>query len=160
MTSNTLPDNKILLTPDGHKSLIEEYENLTKNKRPEIVEEIQKSRELGDLSENGYYHAAREKQSFIEGRIREIEDILKRVEVVDEVSASAKFIGLGAKVKLEMQKNTIEFHLVGPTEVNSAINKISHESPIGKALLGKKVGDIVEVEAPVGKIIYKVIEIN
>lgn len=154
-------DNQIVMTQEGYDTLKREYEDLVNVKRPDVVKDIKQSRELGDLSENGYYHAAREKQSFIEGRIREIEDILKRVKVqnINSISKSDEVI-LGSRVKLEMQKQNVIFHLVDSTEVDMTQNKISHESPIGLALLGKKVGDTVEVSAPMGKIVYKIVDIN
>lgn len=155
-------DNKILFTKEGLEELKKEYEKLTKVERPEVLEELQNARALGDLSENGMYSAARDKQAFIEGRIREIEDLLKRAEVAENKNgkSSKKEVSLGHKVVIETQKSQIEYSLVGAEEVNFAENKISHESPLGQALLGKKVGDIVEVNAPAGVVKYKVIEIK
>lgn len=151
---------KILLTKHGYDTLVEEYEELTQKRRPQVVEDIQKARELGDLSENGYYSAAREKQAFVEGRIKEIEDILKRVSIIEEDANTSNIVGLGSKVKVEIQKQTVEYHIVGPTEVDSAKGKISHESPIGKALIGKKCGDVVKVTAPMGDLSYKIVDIK
>lgn len=154
-------DNKILLTKEGLATIEKEYEDLTKNQRPAILEELQSARALGDVSENGMYSAAREKQSFIEGRIRELEDIIKRAEVAADVSETPKgMVSIGRTVLLETQKDRIAYSLVGAEEVNFAENKISHESPLGQALIGKKVGDIVEVKAPAGVVKYKVIEVK
>lgn len=154
-------DNKILLTKEGLATIQQEYEDLTKVQRPAILEELQSARALGDVSENGMYSAAREKQSFIEGRIRELEDILKRAEVAEDVAkAPHGTVSVGRTVILETQKDKITYSLVGAEEVNFAENKISHESPLGQALLGKKVGDIVEVKAPAGIVKYKVIEVK
>jgi transcription elongation factor GreA len=154
-------DNKILFTKEGLVAIQEEYEDLTKNQRPTVLEELQSARALGDVSENGMYSAAREKQSFIEGRIREIEDILKRAEVAKDVSSTPSgMVAVGRTIVLETQKDKITYSLVGAEEVNFAENKISHESPLGQALIGKKVGDIVEVKAPAGVVKYKVIEVK
>lgn len=150
---------KILLTPDGYKALQEELKDLTENQRPKIVEEIQKARELGDLSENGMYSAAREKQSFIEGRVREVEEILKRAEIKKN-SLSTKIVGLGSKVLLELTKQKVRYHIVGAEEVDFSQNKISHESPLGSILMGKKLGETVELEAPAGRIKYRIVDIG
>ncbi len=160
MTKQTLAENRIYLTPTGYQALIEEHKDLTQNKRPSIVDDIRKARDLGDLSENGYYHAAKEKQSFIEGRIREIEEMLKRVQVIENPVKGKNVVEVGSKVLVEIQSKTVEFHIVGSNEVNSGLNKISHESPIGSALIGKKEGELVEVNVPAGKIVYKIIEIK
>jgi transcription elongation factor GreA len=160
MKKRNLTDNKIFLTPSGYQDLLVEYNDLTKNKRPAIVNDITKARDMGDLSENGYYHAAKEKQSFIEGRIREIEEILKKVEVIENPIKGINIVSLGSKVVVEIQSKTVEFHIVGSNEVDSALNKISHESPIGSALMGKKEGEYIEITVPAGKIVYKIIEIK
>lgn len=160
MTQNNKNKNKIVLTEEGLISLQEEYRVLTEVERPEILASIQEARSMGDLSENGMYTAAREKQSFIEGRIRELEDILKKVEVVDSKLSGGNIIGLGSRVKIETQLQEIEYHIVGPEEVNMASGKISHESPLGQALIGKKVGDIIQFTAPVGTVKYKVLEVK
>ena len=149
-----------MLTELGHKNLLQEYKNLVEVQRPAIVDQIRKARELGDLSENGMYHAAREKQSFLEGRIREIEDIIKNVDVVKKVGGKNEKIQVGSKVFLETSQKKIEYHIVGGEEVNISENRISHESPLGKALLDRKVGDIVRIETPSGNVKYKVIAIS
>lgn len=154
-------DNKILFTKEGFEEIKKEFENLKNVERPAVLEELQNARGLGDLSENGMYSAARDKQSFVEGRIRELEDIIKRAEVADTTSkASVGTVSVGRTVLLETQKNQISYSLVGAEEVNFAENKISHESPLGQALIGKKVGDIIEVNAPAGVVKYKVIEVK
>lgn len=145
---------KILLTKQGFVDLKKEYEDLVNNQRPEIVAEIKRSRELGDLSENGAYTAARERQSFVEGRIQELEDILKRAEVVEK-SVDGTVVP-GSLVTLRVNGMKVEYMIVGAGEADSAMKKISHESPLGKALLGKKAGDTVKVSAPVGEVEYKI----
>lgn len=154
-------DNKILFTKEGFIAIQKEYEELTTKERPEVLEELQSARALGDVSENGMYSAAREKQSFIEGRIRELEDIMKRAEVAENAPNGGNgTVSVGRTVILETQQNKIKYSLVGAEEVNFAENKISHESPLGQALIGKKVGDIIEVNAPAGVVKYKVIEVK
>jgi len=145
---------KILLTKQGFVDLKKEYEDLVNNQRPEIVAEIKRSRELGDLSENGAYTAARERQSFVEGRIQELEDILKRAEVVEK-SVDGTVVP-GSLVTLRVNGMKVEYMIVGAGEADSAMKKISLESPLGKALLGKKAGDTVKVSAPVGEVEYKI----
>lgn len=154
-------DKKILFTKEGLEEIKKEYEDLVNVQRPAILEELQNARALGDLSENGMYSAAREKQSFIEGRIREIEDIMKKAEVVEESEVGQKtIVDLGANVTLETQQQKVVYSVVGAEEVDFDKNRISHESPLGKALIGKKVGDIVEVNAPAGVVQYKIVSIQ
>ena len=159
MTDTKQKDNKILVTPEGYKALKVEYDNLVNIQRPANVDMIIRAREMGDLSENGMYSAAKEKQSFIEGRILEIEEILKKVEIVEKVSGSKQKVDVGSKVTVNITQKDIVFHIVGGEEVDSTQNKISHESPLGAALMGKSVGDQVEVDAPAGKVSYKIIKI-
>lgn len=151
--------NDVYLTQDGLEKLKSEYDGLTKVKRKEIAEKIAAARELGDLSENTAWQQAREEQSFIEGRIEELEEIFRNVKIiVDERSGGV--ISLGSKVKLHIDGDMEEFHIVGAPEADPKQRKISHESPLGKALLGKKVGDIVEIDAPLGKVKYKIVAIS
>lgn len=158
MTANINNDNKILMTKEGYDNLVKEYKKLTEVDRPAVVADIQNARAMGDLSENGMYSGAREKQSFIEGRIKEVEHILKNAQIAD--TAPKGSIGIGSKVTIQSPAQTVEYHLVSSEEVDFKNNKISHESPIGQALLGKKVGDTFEVEAPAGKVQYKIVEIK
>lgn len=149
---------KVLMTKEGHQALLNEYKKLIEKDRPAVVKAIQDARAMGDLSENGMYTGAREKQSFLEGRIKEVEDLLKRAEVVS--IDTKKGIGLGSSVLLETQTQKVEYTIVGAEEVDFTKNKISHQSPLGQALIGKKVGDSFDVVAPVGIIKYKIIEIK
>lgn len=150
--------NKILLTKEGYEDLQNELKDLKEVVLPEVVAQLQEARSMGDLSENGMYTAMREKQSLTQGRIYEIEDILKRASIVNTDSAS--IIDIGSKVLLESEKHKVEYSIVGVEEVDMASGKISHESPIGQALMGKKPGDIIEVTVPVGKLKYKIIDIK
>ena|SRR3990167_6777243 len=152
--------NEVLFTKEGLEELKTEYDKLVNKQRPAILEELQSARSLGDLSENSMYHAARERQSFIEGRIREVEELLKKAKVSKTSSKKGGQIGLGKRVTLEIQKKKIDFHIVGPEEVDTAKNKISHESPLGSALMGRGIGDLIDVQTPSGKMQYKVIDIS
>jgi transcription elongation factor GreA len=151
-------NEKIFLTPEGLEKIKEEYEELTTKRRQEIALRIQKARELGDLTENAEYDAAREEQATVEGRIAELEELMKRAEVVKNNRCPVQ-IEVGCKVRVHLEGRDEEFQIVGAPEADPASGKISHESPLGQALLGKKVGDKIEVDAPVGKLIYKILDI-
>ena len=131
-------------------------------KRKEVAQKIKEAREQGDLSENAEYDAAKDEQRDIELRIEELEKLLKNAEVVVEEEIDLEKINIGCKVKVyEIEEDEeMEFKIVGSTEANSLQNKISNESPVGQALLGKKVGDVVDVETQVGVIQYRVLEIQ
>lgn len=150
---------KIYLTKEGLAELKKEYEELTKVKRPDVLERVAQARNLGDLSENAEYVVAREELSFVDGRIDEIEEILKQVELIAS-SKSHGQVKLGSTVKVANGASKEMFTLVGEWEADPREKKISHESPLGKALLGKKVGEKVEVEAPAGKVLYTIESIN
>lgn len=151
--------DKVILTQEGLERLKKEYEGLVNTKRQEIVDRIAKARAEGDLSENGAYHAAKEEQAFIEGRIEELDEILKNA-LVEVSSKNDGLIRVGCLVKVKIEGSEEEFNIVGAPEANPSERKISHESPLGSALIGKKVGDVVEVEAPVGKITYEILSVS
>lgn len=153
-------NQKILLTEQGLEELRKEYHELTEKKRPNVVERMSNARELGDLSENSEYAAAREDLAFIDGRIAELEGILKDAKVVSISKKDRKTVGVGCRVQVHVNGKKEFFTIVGEWEADPKEKKISHTSPLGKALLGKKVGEMVSVEAPVGKIIYKVLKIE
>lgn len=150
--------NKIVLTPDGLTELKREHEELVAKKRPEAVVRLASARELGDLSENSEYAAAKTDLSFIDGRIVELEDIMHVAKVV--TSHGKSHVDVGCRVTLTINGKKEEFLLVGEWEANPMEKKISHSSPLGKALMGKKVGEKAEVEAPAGKILYKILNIE
>ena len=153
---------KRLLTYEGLKALEDELEDLKVVKRKEVAVKIREAREQGDLSENAEYDAAKDEQRDIEARIEELENILKNAEVVVEDEVEFDKINVGCKVKVydvEFDEE-MEFKIVGSTEANSLEGKISNESPVGAALMGKIVGDEVEVETQAGLIQYKVLEIS
>jgi transcription elongation factor GreA len=153
-----MAEEKVYLTKEGQKKIQEEYDQLVSDRRKEVAEKLQKARELGDVSENAAYDAAREEQAFVEGRIAELEDVLRRVEVVEEKAGGE--IAIGSTVLVHLDGDEHEFTVVGAHEADPANGKISHESPLGQALIGKKVGEKVEVEAPLGKITYRIVEVK
>ena len=157
-----MEEKKNLLTYAGLKALEEELHDLKVVKRKEVAGKIKEAREQGDLSENAEYDAAKDEQRDIEARIEEIEKILKYAEVVveDEVDLDKISVGCQVKVYDEEFEEEMEFKIVGSSEANSLQGKISNESPVGKALIGAKVGDEVEVEAEAGLMKYKVLGIQ
>ena len=157
-----MADKKHILTYAGLKQYEDELQNLKVVKRKEVAQKIKEAREQGDLSENAEYDAAKDEQRDIELRIEELEKLLKNAEVVVEDEIDLDKINVGCKVKLldVEYDEEMEFFIVGSTEANSLQNKISNESPVGHALMGKAVGDVVDVETQAGVIQYKVLEIQ
>jgi len=148
----------VLLTKQGLDELKAEYEVLAKIKRPAAVKRLAEARDQGDLSENSEYAAAKQDLSFIDGRIAELEDIIHGAKVV--TTHSSKNVDIGCRVTVNFGNKKEIFKIVGEWEVDLQDKKISHESPLGKALMGKKVGDSAEVEAPAGKVVYKILSIE
>jgi len=146
------------MTADGMTSLKVELDELRDVKLPEVLERISRAREDGDLSENGAYIFGKQEQEFLEGRISELEDILSNASVVQNSKKSS--VDLGCKVIVSLNGRKMEFHVVGDWEAKPAERKISSSSPLGKALVGKKVGDKVQVEAPAGNVVYTIMEIS
>ena len=157
-----MAEKKNILTYEGLKKLEDELQDLKVNQRREIAQKIKEAREQGDLSENTEYDAAKDEQRDIEARIEQIEKILKNAEVVLDEEIDLDKISIGCLVRvLDVEYDEEEeYKLVGSSEASSLQNKISNESPFGQALIGAKVGDIVEVEAPAGVIKYKVLSIH
>ena len=153
---------KKLLTYAGLKALEDELENLKVVKRKEVAQKIKEAREQGDLSENAEYDAAKDEQRDIEARIEELESILKNAEVVveDEVDYDKINVGCTVNVFDITFDEEMEFKIVGSTEANSLAGKISNESPVGQALMGKMVNDVVEVETQAGVMEYKILAID
>jgi len=152
-------NQKVQFTKSGFADLKLELKELIDVKRPAGIERVARARDFGDLSENSEYHAAREELSFLEGRINELEDLVKKAKVV-EPKASNNKIGVGSKVTVEIAGNEHIYELVGEWEADPVKKKISHTSPLGQALMGKGKGDDVEFEAPAGKVVYKVKKIH
>lgn len=157
-----MEEKKNILTYEGLKKLEDELQDLKVVRRKEIAEKIKEAREQGDLSENAEYDAAKDEQRDIEARIEQIEKILKNAEVVMEEEIDLDKINIGCNVRvLDLEYNEEEeYKLVGSSEASSLQNKISNESPIGRALIGARIGDVVTVEAPAGEIKYKVLSIH
>lgn len=150
----------ILITDEGLLKLRDELQDLTEVRRPEVISRIKGAKELGDLSENAEYSAAKEEQSFIEGRIQELEEIIKHAKIADDKTSHNGTVNIGSTVKVLVDGDEDEFEVVGQTESDPAKGKISVDSPVGKALLGRKAKDIVAVETPDGKIQYKIIIVS
>ncbi|MBI5613714.1 transcription elongation factor GreA [Candidatus Gottesmanbacteria bacterium] len=149
--------SRIPFTKAGFEKIVQERDFLL-TQRPEAVEHLRKSREMGDLSENGYYKASRAKLSFIDARLRSFEGIIKRAKIV--VSTHTGLIDIGDKVILKTDNKTVEYTIVGGYESDPTKNLISHVSPLGKALMGKRVGDTVSVAAPAGTKAYVILKIS
>lgn len=151
---------KIYLTKEGLAELKKEYEELVNAKRPVVLERVSQARNMGDLAENAEYVAARDELSFIDGRIDELEILLKQAILIRDTSSSNHIVKLGSTVVLHIRDKKETFTVVGEWEANPDEKKISHESPLGKALIGRKVGEKVQVEAPAGKIVYTIVDIK
>ncbi|CAN5329686.1 transcription elongation factor GreA [soil metagenome] len=154
--------DRIPVTLDGHAKLLEELEHLVTVRRPEIIRAVATAREEGDLRENAGYDAARNDQGFIEGRIRDIESILKRIDIIDEdaVSADGSLVTIGATVTITIDGDDETYTIVGAVEANPNEGRISNESPFGKALLGKRVGDSVDIKTPVTTLNAKIVSVE
>jgi transcription elongation factor GreA len=157
-----MSEKKNIITYEGLQQLEEELQNLKVIKRKEVAQKIKEAREQGDLSENAEYDAAKDEQREIEARIEEIDKILRNAEVVVEEDVDVDKINIGCKVKiLDLEYNDeLEYKIVGSTEANSLKGKISNESPVGRALIGAKIGDTISVETQSGTIDYKILEIQ
>lgn len=147
----------IYLTPEGKNKLEIELKNLIA-RRPEISGRIERARDMGDLKENAEYHDAKDEQGMAEGKIREIQDILNQAQVVKKTAGGA--ITVGSKITAIVNGITKNYEIVGANEANPLQGKISNESPLGKAFFGRKVGEIIEVQVPAGKMLYEIKKIN
>ena len=157
-----MADQKMILTKDGLKKLQDELENLKSVRRIEVAERIKQAIAFGDISENSEYDDAKNEQAFIEGRIQELEQKLRNVEVISEEKKPKNVVTMGCKVILrDMELNEdMEYTLVGTAEADPEAMRISNESPVGVAILGQKVNKVVDVQAPVGTIKYKIMKIK
>jgi transcription elongation factor GreA len=151
-------DDKIQLTREGLESLKAELSELRDVKRPAVVERLSNARSQGDLTENSDYHNAKEELEFLDGRISQLEEVLQKAVVVERGNNSE--VSLGAKVTLLVGGKNVVYEVVGEWEADPVKKKISHSSPLGKSLIGKKVGDKVEVEAPAGKVVYEILSVE
>ncbi len=156
-------DNKqIMLTDEGLLKLEQELENLRTKKRKEVAEKIKVARGFGDLSENSEYDAAKEEQAQVEARIVQLENMLKNAKVIDHDDIDLNVVSIGTRVKVydEEFEEELEYSIVGSTEADPDMFRISDESPVGRALIGRNIGDIVDVETPGGVIKFKILSIS
>jgi len=147
------------LTPEGLEELKEELNNLVETKRPEVVERVARARDFGDLTENSEYQQARDELAFIDGRIEELEELLAKAKIIDD-KKKRQTVDLGCTVTIVGNGKSQTYTIVGEWEADPNEKKISHKSPLGKALVGKKEGDQVEIEAPAGRILYTIKKIH
>lgn len=155
-------EKEVILTLDGLKKLENELEQLKTVKRREVAERIKQAIEFGDISENSEYEDAKNEQAFIEGRILTLEKMLRNARVIDEGDVHTDVVSVGSTVILKDLEfgDEISYTIVGSAEADPSANKISNESPVGKAILGQKTGDIIEVTVPVGKLQYQIMGIS
>ena len=153
---------EVILTADGYKKLKQEIEFLSNDKRREVAERIRVAREFGDIAENAEYDSAKNEQAHLEARIAMLEERLKGARVVTKKEIKSGEVSIGTKVRLRDVKanKTVEYHIVGSAEADPTENKLSNESPVGKAIMGKKKGETVEVIAPRGTIRFKIMDIK
>ncbi len=155
-----MPQAPILVTPEGLEQLKKEHEELLKVKRPKAVKRLADAKAEGDLSENSEYTAAVDELTFMDGRIAELEEILRQAKAVVHDKKHNGGVDLGSRVTVKANGSSVVFSIVGEWEADPQQKKISHSSPLGKALVGKNKGDKVEVEAPVGKVMYQIVDID
>jgi transcription elongation factor GreA len=153
---------EVILTPEGYEKLRKEIDLLRGDKRREVAERIRVAREFGDIAENAEYDDAKNEQAMLEHKIAQLEDRLLTARVITKKEISKDTVSIGSRVRLRdvAAKQTIEYHIVGSAEANPAENKLSNESPVGKAIMGHKKGETVEVTAPRGSLKFKILEIK
>lgn len=152
--------NKIPITKEGLKEIKKEYDQLVAIKRPEVVKRVAETRTIGDLTEENEHTQAKQSLSFIDGKISELGEVISNAQIINEGHQSCNQVNLGCKVTVEDKGKSQVYHLVGEWEADPMAMKISHQSPLGQSLMGKKVGDKVEVKAPAGKIVYTIKKID
>src|SRR4051812_24698435 len=153
---------EVILTPEGYKKLQEEIEYLSNDKRREVADRIRIAREFGDIAENAEYDDAKNEQALLEHRIATLEERLLNARVIEAGDVSTDVVSIGSRVKLkDIDANeTVEYHIVGSAEADPGANKLSNESPVGKAIIGHKKGETVEVAAPRGSLKFKILDIK
>ncbi|OGV88580.1 hypothetical protein A2Z41_01290 [Microgenomates group bacterium RBG_19FT_COMBO_39_10] len=152
--------NKIPITKEGLEGIKKEYGELVNAKRLEAVQRVAETRTIGDLTEDNEHIQAKQNLAFIDGKISELGEVINNAEIIGQKGGGSDKVNLGCKVTVEFNGKSQSFHLVGEWEADPASMRISHKSPLGQSLLGKQVGDQVEVEAPAGRIVYTIKEIN
>ncbi len=152
----------VILTPEGYEKLKQEIEYLSSEKRREVAERIRVARQFGDIQENAEYDDAKNEQMLLEHRIATLEERLRNAKVIEAAEVSTDVVSVGSLVRLRDvdAKQTFEYHIVGSAEADPAANKVSNESPVGKAILGRKKGEVVEVTAPRGALKFKILDIK
>jgi transcription elongation factor GreA len=153
---------EVILTPEGYEKLKQEIDHLQNDKRREVAERIRVAREFGDIAENAEYDDAKNEQAMLEHKIAQLEERLLSARVITKKEISKDMVSVGSTVRLRdvAANKTIEYHIVGSAEANPAENKLSNESPVGKAIMGHKKGETVEVAAPRGALKFKILEIK
>ncbi len=153
---------EVILTAEGHTKLKEEIEYLSTAKRREVAERIKQAREFGDIAENSEYDDAKNEQAMLEHRIAMLEERLKNSRVIEAADVTTDVVSVGTRVRLRDvdARETIEYTIVGSAEANPAEHKLSNESPVGRAIIGRKKGETVEVSAPRGSLKYKIMDIK
>jgi transcription elongation factor GreA len=153
---------EVILTPEGYEKLKQEIEHLQSTKRREVAERIRVAREFGDIAENAEYDDAKNEQAMLEHRIMQLEERLLSARVITKKEISKDVVSVGSHVRVKNMDagKTVEYHIVGSAEANPTENKLSNESPVGKAIIGHKKGDVVEVTAPRGSLKFKILEIK
>ena len=153
---------EVILTPEGYEKLKQEIEYLSTDKRREVADRIRIAREFGDIAENAEYDDAKNEQAMLEHRIAQLEERLSAARVIEKGEIKKDVVSIGSHVKLRDvdAKKTFEYHIVGSAEANPDENKLSNESPVGRAIMGRKKGETVEVSAPRGSFKYKILEIK
>jgi transcription elongation factor GreA len=153
---------EVILTPEGYQKLQEEIEYLSTEKRREVADRIRIAREFGDIAENAEYDDAKNEQALLEHRIATLEERLLAARVIEAGEVTSDVVSIGSKVKLkDIDANeTVEYHIVGSAEADPAERKLSNESPVGKAIMGRKKGEVVEVAAPRGALKFKILDIK
>jgi transcription elongation factor GreA len=153
---------EVILTPEGYEKLKQEIDYLQTEKRREVAERIRVAREFGDIAENAEYDDAKNEQAMLEHKIAQLEERLLAARVISKKEISKDTVSIGSRVRVRNMDagKTFEYHIVGSAEANPAENKLSNESPVGKAIMGHKKGDVVEVSAPRGSLKFKILEIK
>lgn len=154
-----MQDQKVYVSREGLEKFKQELDELINVKRGEIIERIERAKELGDLSENAEYSAAKDEQAFTEGRIIELRDMIAHAEIING-GGQIDNVHVGSKVKVKTDGAEYEYEIVGVAEADPLIGKISNESPLGRAFLGRRAGDKVQVQIPKGMVVYTILEIK
>ncbi len=154
-------EKEVILSLEGLKRLEQELEHLKSVKRREVADRIKQAREFGDIGENSEYDDAKNEQAFIEGRIITLEKLLRNAKIIDEATSDPTLVSLGTSVRLREVESgdVLEYTIVGSTEANPSANRISNESPVGKAIIGQKIGTTVEVQVPAGIFHYEILDV-